>query len=31
MYEFATPDPVRLRIEFGSGDIVIDATDTDTS
>ena len=31
MYEFATPEPVRLRIEFGSGDIVIDATDTETS
>lgn len=29
MYEFNTPDPVRLRIEFGAGDIAIEATDTD--
>lgn len=29
MYEFHTPDPVRLRIEFGSGDIEIAAMDTD--
>jgi DUF4097 and DUF4098 domain-containing protein YvlB len=31
MYEFPTSEPVRLRIEFGAGDIEIDATDTDTS
>jgi DUF4097 and DUF4098 domain-containing protein YvlB len=31
MYEFPTPDPVRLRIEFGAGDIEIEAIDTTTS
>ncbi|HYJ70137.1 MAG TPA: DUF4097 family beta strand repeat-containing protein [Nocardioidaceae bacterium] len=31
MYEFSTSEPVRLRIEFGSGEIKIDATDTTTS
>jgi DUF4097 and DUF4098 domain-containing protein YvlB len=31
MYEFSTPKPVRLRIEFGAGDIEIEATDTTTS
>ena len=29
MYEFHTPEPVRLRIEFGAGDIDVAATDTD--
>jgi DUF4097 and DUF4098 domain-containing protein YvlB len=31
MDEFTTPKPVRLRIEFGAGDVKIDATDTPTS
>lgn len=29
MYEFSTPEPVQLRIEFGSGDIRIEATEID--
>ncbi len=28
MYEFSTPNPVRLRLELGSGEVEIDATDT---
>jgi DUF4097 and DUF4098 domain-containing protein YvlB len=31
MYEFTTPKPVRLRIEFGAGDVEVEATDTTTS
>ena len=29
MYEFHTPEPVRLRIEFGAGGIEVDSTETD--
>jgi len=29
MYEFHTPEPVRLRIELGAGDIEVEAADTD--
>jgi len=29
MYEFHTPEPIRLRLEFGSGDISVEAVDTD--
>lgn len=31
MYEFSTPEPVRLRIEYGAGDVKIEAADTATT
>ncbi|MGH3499015.1 MAG: DUF4097 family beta strand repeat-containing protein [Nocardioidaceae bacterium] len=31
MYEFNTPEPVNIRIEFGAGDITIDARETSTT
>lgn len=31
MYDFHTPEPVQLRLEFGAGDILIAATETERS